>query len=510
MSQVPEIKREVNKETDKDKKKAGLLARLFGGGSEGGALGSGSLGGGGFGSALGGGGILATKAGLIALIVAGTTVAGGIGLVGYRLFGPGQDSGGGDNLSVFAPKPKDEQGSGAQNAPQDGSSKSLDFVSQANSQAKAPEVAPAEAPKDATAASAATAADASAAAARGAINAAGNSGNGVNKGLAKEGKFGKLTSSFGGGAALSGGGGSSASANGAGKSPAEMAASRNGSLGAMKKGVAESGGGRAIASRKSGRALGQAFSSLKDGRGAATSFGAGKTFDGSATTSGGTSGPEAGAIGAGPAGTADGGAPKALPSNKDTGTKEFKAPPTPDATMVAPWQGAINSAQMMLAAGALLLFLMGKVKIPWLRYVIGAIVLALGVAIVALGGKISGGQWGQKFQGNVLAAAGVGLSAAAVMAMVSVGDAPKTTGADGTTTIDTASEAKNAGVDMLGGINPYVLLGGGAAIIGVAACQMKPPAKHPASDFENGKVPDAGFFGYQQFPSEKALKKMIA
>ena len=147
MSQMPYIKPAVNKETDKDKKKAGFLARLFGGGSNGGALGSGGLGAGGFGSAAAGGGLLATKAGLIALILAGTTVAGGIGLVGYRLFGPGQDSGSSENLALFAQKPKDAQGSGAQTAPADGNSQSLGMFSQANSQPRCPRRCPWKRPR---------------------------------------------------------------------------------------------------------------------------------------------------------------------------------------------------------------------------------------------------------------------------------------------------------------------------------------------------------------------------
>jgi hypothetical protein len=39
---------------------------------------------------------------------------------------------------------------------------------------------------------------------------------------------------------------------------------------------------------------------------------------------------------------------------------------------------------------------------------------------------------------------------------------------------------------------------------------MKPPQKHPSSDFQNGKPPDANWFGYRQLPSETALKKMVA
>src|ERR1700733_10510330 len=107
MSRMPKISPVVNKEKKRDKKKsAGLLARLFGGGGE--SAGIGGLGGAGAGAGEGlaglggagaeggigavfGGGILATKAGLMALILVGTTVAGGIGVVGYNLFGPGAD-----------------------------------------------------------------------------------------------------------------------------------------------------------------------------------------------------------------------------------------------------------------------------------------------------------------------------------------------------------------------------------------------------------------------------------
>src|SRR6185312_6863458 len=99
---MPEIKPVVNKEPEKDKKKGGLLARLFGGGGSGGGGGAGGGGG------LAAGGILATKAGVLALVLVGTTVAGGIGMVGYRLFGPGAEmTGNGDNLQLFASKPKD-------------------------------------------------------------------------------------------------------------------------------------------------------------------------------------------------------------------------------------------------------------------------------------------------------------------------------------------------------------------------------------------------------------------
>lgn len=510
MPQMPEIKGEVNKEPERDKKKAGLLARLFGGGGGGGGAALGGLGaGGGLGSAAAGGGLLATKAGLMALILVGTTVAGGIGLVGYRVFGPGQDQGNGDNLQLFAPKPKEAASADAQGASKDGSSQSLTFLSQANSQGKAAEAAPAEATKDETAASAASAgASAAKGGSNGPINSMDHADRAVSKNLLKGGgKFGSLSSAFGGG----GGRGSSASvpANHSGGAESMASASHGGASG-FGKGRAAAGGARSIAGRRAGRALTQAFGANRDGHSNPTSFAnAGRTFDGSAATSGGTTGPEGGAIGAGGPGTADGGQPTNLPANASGDKKEFTAPPTPTSKDAAPWQNAINTAQMMLAAGALLLFLMGKVKVPWIRYAIGAVVLALGVAIVALGGKISGGEWGQKVQGNVLAAAGLGLSAAAVIAMMSVSDAKTKYPATGGN-IDTAAEAKDSGLDILGGINPYVLLGGGAAVVAIATCQLKPPEKHPSSDFENGKPPDANWFGYQEFPSETAVKKMVA
>jgi hypothetical protein len=500
MPDMPEIKPEVFKEKEEDKKKGGFLARLFGGGSSGGAMGSGSMGGGGFGSLLSGGGIMATKAGLLAFIVAGSTVAAGIGLVGYRLFGPGQDSGSGDNLSVFQPRPKEARSSeGAVAA--DGSSASLKYLADANQTPKAPDAVATDPTKDATAASAASdaaAAAARAAAAKGAgpINAAGNSGNGVNRGLKGATTFGKLTSAFGGGSGVSGG--SSASAGGNGKSPAELNAARGGSLSGMNRNSrAESGGGRAIAARRSNSAKAQAFRANNDGRTAQTSYAAGRTFDGSNAPTGDNAGANSQIAGNSPP-TADGGQPKSLPANQNLDSKKNDPPPVPNATKAAPWQKAINAAQMMLAAGALLLYIMGKIKIPWVRYAIGAIVLAMSLAIVALGGKISGGEWGQKLQGGVLAAAGVGLGVAAVMSMMATSDA---TGSDG----KISEDAMKTSGDAMG--SAYVLLGGGAALIGIAGVQLNPPAKHPLSDFNNSKPPD---IGAREFPSERALRKMIA
>ena len=72
---MPEIKPEVNTVDDGGKKKAtGLIGGLFGSGGTGAAGGLGGLGAG----AAGGGGLLATKAGMLALVIVGSSVAGGI------------------------------------------------------------------------------------------------------------------------------------------------------------------------------------------------------------------------------------------------------------------------------------------------------------------------------------------------------------------------------------------------------------------------------------------------
>ena len=139
MAQIPDIKTEVNREPDRDKKRAGLFARLFGGGSVSGSFGGGSGG-------LAGGGMMATKAGMLALILVGTTVAGGIGVVGYRFFGPGSDDNAEKNFTLFAARPKDKAAAdGASSAaPKDVNSQSLTMFNKANTAANAAEAKPAD------------------------------------------------------------------------------------------------------------------------------------------------------------------------------------------------------------------------------------------------------------------------------------------------------------------------------------------------------------------------------
>lgn len=519
MAQMPDIQPEINKEPQKEKKRGGFLARLFGGGTGGGTVGAGAFGGAGAGGGAIGSGLLATKAGLIALILVATTVAGGIGLVGYRLFGPGSDQSNGDGLQLFAAKPKDAStSSDASNAaPKDGNSASLQYLSQANTTPKEAELKPTEAPKDETAASAAAAAAAKDGAANGALNAAGSAGNGVNKNLLKtSGQLGALSKNMGGGGGGSVVSGSPAKTSGTGIGDS-LANGKSGSLGAMKKGTGVAGGGsRAVASRKGvNTGMRQALGALADNRGATTSYGAGRTYDGSAAQNAGPTGPGGGDIGMGGPGTTTGAQPTSSP-NTAANSKEFKAPPTPTSVDAAPWQNAINTARGIIAAASVLLMIAGlisKVKPygPMISKIIGFIVAGLGAMVVAIGGQIAAGQYGQKLQGGVLATAGLGL----IIAGMAAGLADNTNGKGapagdgdpaGTTAFD-ASADPNAG--FMSSVSPFILIGGGLTLVGLAGSMMAPIQKYPSSQFQNGNPPDMNFFGYVQ-PSEAAVNKMVA
>jgi hypothetical protein len=521
MAQMPDIQPEINKEPQKEKKRGGFLARLFGGGTGGGTVGAGAFGGAGAGGGAIGSGLLATKAGLIALILVATTVAGGIGLVGYRLFGPGSDQNNGDGLQLFAAKPKDASTSSDSSnaAPKDGNSASLQYLSQANTTPKEAELKPTEAPKDETAASAAAAKDAAAAGgANGAINAAGSAGNGVNKGMLKtNAKFGALSNAMGGG------GGGSVVSGGPGKTSGtgigdSLANGKNGSLGAMKKGTSVAGGGsRAVASRKGvNSGMRQALGALADNRGATTSYGAGRTYDGSAAQNAGPTGPGGGEIGMGGPGTSAGAQPTSTP-NTATDAKEFKAPPTPTSVDAAPWQNAINTVRGIIAAASILLMIAGlisKVK-PWgpaVAKIIGFVVAGLGAMVVALGAQIAGGQYGQKLQGGVLAAAGLGL----IVAGLAAGLSDTTNGKGkvvpdgdpngaGISAFDASSDANPS---FMSSVSPFILIGGGLTLVGLAGSMMAPIQKYPSSQFQDGNPPDLHFFGYVP-PSESAVKTMI-
>ena len=534
MSQMPEIKGVINKEPERDKKKAGLLARLFGGGGSGGS-GLGGIGGfgGGAGGGMGGlagGGILATKAGLIALLLAGTTVAGGIGMLGYRLFGPGADSAAsGDNLQLFSPKPKDAPSADGQGAAKDGTSASLQYLNQANKTPTAADAGANGAIKDATAANAVggSASDAAAAGGAGAANKIGDTGNGVAKGTAmlkNKAAFGTLTGPGGG----AGGGGAASSAP---KSSGDLAGSK-GSLGGFKKaGAAAVSGGsaHALAGRHIMGAAQQGFAVLSNQKGAGSSAAAGQTYDGAA--GGGSNIGGAGTPIGGAGSTTGAGAAQPTSLNAPANPSNNPNIPTPAGQPLCPWQNAIKTAQMLLALGGVLLFVMSMLHSgpqSVVKMIIGSIVAMIGTMIIGIGAQVATGQYGQKLQGGVLAAAGAGLTAAAIWAMMSDDKKKDSTSHENTTTTtgpektDPVTGVKTQSVDIakttsggastgfLSSINPYVLLGGGAVLIGIAGTMMAPPTTYPPSTFGGHPPPDLHMWGYQELPSETALKTMVA
>lgn len=421
-TQMPDIKAEVLKTDDGKKKGAGLLG-LFGGGGGGAAGGLGGLGAG----AAGGGGLLATKAGMLALVLIGTSVAGGIGVAGYKIFGPGEADRTGGNLSLFAPKPPQaaaDASAGAVNP--DGSSQSLSLMAQSAAKDREPEVsasAAAAAPTDAVAGDAAkdpaaeAAREAAArAAAGGAINSGGGAGAvGSMKGLANVKKLGALSGATGGGASTTAGSGT------VGKLGDGLAAgSRAGSTSGFSRSGpgAKASGAKGRAARGGRGARAQARNVMGDQAGgrAGSSFAAGRTYDGSATQSGGAIGPDGGAIGMD--GVGDGGAgeqPKALAANSAKNSNEQEPPPAKPDPIVTPWEKALNMAMgavvvaglLMMAASALLKDLNPVTKsgtLAFAKVLLGLAVLAAAAALF-FAGQATFGPGGQKLQGGLIMAA---------------------------------------------------------------------------------------------------------
>lgn len=449
-TQMPDIKAEVNKVDDGKKKATGLLGGLFGGGGGGAAGGLGGLGGLSAGAA-GGTGLLATKAGMLALVLMGSAVAGGIGLAGYKMFGPGEADRTGGNLSLFQPKPTQAASDGVAPVAADGSSASLGMMAQAaakDKEAGASASASAEAPTDKTAgdpAKDAAAADAARreaearAASGGAINSGGGAGavGSMNRGLANTKKLGALSGSTGGGGASTTAGSGSVGKLGDGLANA----ARNGATGGFSKGGAgaKASSARSMAARGGRGARAQARAVMGDqqlGR-AGSSFAAGRTYDGSATQSGGNIGGGTG-IGMDGVGDGSGAQPKALSRNNAPNSREEENIPTPPGKEVTPWAkhimggmalGALAIAAFMWASslakaaktayvdalstgvGAPAAKLAFEAAMLPIRLLIGAgIAMAIGGAV--LGGMISGGQNGQVLQGGLLVASSLAIAVA--------------------------------------------------------------------------------------------------
>lgn len=419
-TQMPDIKAEVLKTDDGKKKGAGLLG-LFGGGGSGAAGGLGGLGAG----AAGGGGLLATKAGMLALVLMGSAVAGGIGLAGYKMFGPGDADRTGGNLSLFAPKPQQSSSDGVAPVNADGSSASLSMMAQGAAKDKEPEVsdsASAAAPtgaaagdpaKDAAAADAARREAEARAAGGGALNSGGGAGavGSMGRGLANVKKLGALSGASSGGASTTAGSGT------VGRLGDNLAnASRNGASSGFSKGGpgAKASSARGVAARGGRGARAQARNVMGDqanGR-AGSSFAAGRTYDGSATQSGGAIGPDGGAIGMGGVGDGAAAQPKSLAANSAKNVNEQEPPIPPGKHMVTPWEKALNNAMMavalagmlMMAANMLLKDLDPVTKPGTLTIAKVLLGLAIAASAVALffAGQATFGPGGQKTQGGLI------------------------------------------------------------------------------------------------------------
>jgi hypothetical protein len=512
-SGLPEIKPQVNQETKEDRKKGGFFARLFGAG----AAGEGGAGLGGvvdIGGAAASGGLLATKAGLIALILGGSTVAAAVGLLGYHFLGPGQDDGTDAGLSVFAAKPKGAAADAAAgaNAGKDGNSDSLSMLAKANGDVNSPGEGSAAggAPKDATAADAASA-SASAAGTGGPNTAMSDSAGGAgHKLMNNTAKFGALGASFGSGGAAAGG--SSASAP-----KIDPTAASKGALTAMApgRGAAASAASARSAAGHSNGAIGQAFGALGDQRGgmAGSSYQAGRTYDGSTTGGVSSIGPQAGLPSVGSAGTSGTQASQtSTPNPANTKNNSITAPPTPSSANVTPWQGDIQAAEALVALALILMLMKSKLMkmlaLPTTGFAMHAISIIMGMiglAVIALGARIAGGSYGQVLQGHMLAAAGVGIMIAAVGSfMGDAADAASQSTTGGTTATSTTTGGA-ATANSYGGI--FVLVGGGMALLSTAAAALQPPTSYPSSDFPNG-VPGKGWFSMGHMPSQDALKHL--
>ena len=511
---MPDIKPEVNKEPEK---KPGILSGLFGGGGGG----SGAAGIGGLGSSAAGGGVLATKAGLLALVLVGTTVAGGIGLVGYKVFGPGESDMAGQNIQLFSPKPKEAApDASAAAAPKDGNSASLDGFAKVNSGAlrgDAPAVS--EAAADETAASASSSAGSAGSSVSNAVAGAG--GNGASTSMLKgTKKLGALSSAFGGGAGSAPSAGSSSKA---GDAPSLAAAGKGGQLGGpintTGRGVAASNS-RSIRAgvRRSGGAKDQARFARNMGQQNQYSMrGAGQGFENSSPGIGGENIGGENTIGMGGAGAGQGGEPTSLAAPASGDVKEVKPAEPPPTYDVTPYAKEMQIAQLLLMLAAGILYYASTVakaaKVDpdpvtkaasiTLAIWLCRAAMALGAVVAAIGLKIAGGEYDQKTQGLILGAAGAGIAVAAWMALSDSNMPSESPALDGSGTmipVEGAAPAFGSGV---------VMLGGGAALIGLVGNMLAPPktCKSPVPD--DASQCTSMVLESSGAPSEKALEEYL-
>lgn len=510
-SRFPEIRGEVNREEEKKGGIAGLLSKIGfgGGGAGGGAFGAAGTAAGGAGLS---GGLLATKAGIIGLALIGTTVAGGLGVVGYKVFGPGADAGGGYS-SLFESRPAGsglEGGSGASGSAgvNDGQSASLNYLVSANNKEGAAEGAgegDASAPTDATADASASASAPSADAVKSptANNNAPSQGPAAKLGGGKFGSLSKVSTSGSGG----GGGGSSASSSLPNSAMLASARAASGG-GASGLGAARAASGSARSARRVGS--GSAFRALqavkKDHNNASSSQKAGATYDG------GSAGSEIGAenaIAAGGDGVEGAGAGnpggQGSPTPLDASDDLPQAPPKPTGVNVTPWQAALNTALLLLAGAAMLNFAASKIMETEgnadptqasriIAGILASIAIGLSIYALTLAAKIGGGHYGQPTQGALIAMSATFMIAQSGLAIAGACD---------------------PGL-LSGGMSNLPMLAGGGAMLMMVASYMVPMKKYDSSLFQGGRPPDYDH-EYKKnnkktamLPSEEALNRYIA
>lgn len=475
---APEIKQEVNRE---EERKAGgffisLLSKLGGG------LGSTGLEGLGAGAGQAGlaGGLLATKAGIIALALIGASVAGSLGVVGYKAFGPGSEQAGG-YASLFEARPR---AAGDASGAVDGDSQSLDLLVKANNSDQAgPQAggaASSEAPAQAASAGSETAGSSSGQTPEAAAAAAGNNNNAPAQGAAaalkSDRKIGELSKiSFGGPGSVSMG----ASAASAGPAPSALLASaKTGGLSAFPAGASSRAAARSARGIRRmggpGSAFKQATQVRGDQKGAPSSASAGKTYDNSSF---GNSIGSDGGFGAGLGQPGSGGGDAAPSQNPVFGQNErFPVPPPEKGADVTPWKAAIETAALLVAGAMALLFVAGRLaamKTPQtlaVSRILAGVALLMGGVVVGFGAMIGGGAYGQSLQGGILAVSGGFIMTAAMMSLL---------GGDGTKDV-------MPGMPM----NRLVLIMGAAGLAAAAAGYLTRPKSFPAATFKDGRPPD--------------------
>jgi hypothetical protein len=279
-----------------------------------------------------------------------------------------------------------------------------------------------------------------------------------------------------------GGGGSGASATAQAASGTGLLASSKGnsapfSANAARTASTAGGGQRSLAIRRSGGLAGkQLFAVSKDmksNRGSSQAYGT--TYDGSAGPSGSGIGGDnniaAGGTGQG-AGVSD--SPESA-YGRGPDDKLPDAPPNIDGENATPWQDALNKSLMYIAGAMLLCFLAGKLadnqtygKIA--AAVLGAIAAGLAIKAMSLGMEIGGGKYAQSLQGGLI-------TVAATFALLQAG-------------LCVAGSNEKVAAAM-GDVSMLMKYAGAGAMVAMAVAYMKPLKSYPASEFENGKPPDA-------------------